>query len=256
MDHVPAAPATTYPVNGKIRRPPRHRSWSTEGSPRQRRTGCEWPTPPAFCGEACCGWPWVRGASSTGSWSWRSLGPGATPDTTGAHQAATSTSHTRPKSLFSCAFRDRPSTTGAPSGRPRRVYGCRTATFASAERTLTTGSHYCSRRPRERFGTAPDGRLFTGERNHGELPKLTIVRAWKRARQEVFIPEVAASPLAGTPYDLRHAAASTWLNGGIPPTQVAEWAGHSVEILLKIYAKCLDGGQEHLRARVQAALGY
>jgi integrase len=107
-----------------------------------------------------------------------------------------------------------------------------------------------------RFGTAPDGRLFTGERNHGELPKLTIVRAWKRAREEVFIPEVAASPLAGTPYDLRHAAVSTWLNGGIPPTQVAEWAGHSVEILLKIYAKCLDGGQEHLRARVQAALGH
>jgi len=108
----------------------------------------------------------------------------------------------------------------------------------------------------ERFGTGPDGRLFTGERNHGELPKLTIIRAWKRARQDVFTPEVAASPLAGTPYDLRHAAVSTWLNGGIPPTQVAEWAGHSVEILLKIYAKCLDGGKEHLRARVQAALGH
>jgi integrase len=108
----------------------------------------------------------------------------------------------------------------------------------------------------ERFGTAPDGRLFTGERNHGELPKLTIVRAWKRARQAVFVPEVAASPLAGTPYDLRHAAVSTWLNGGVPATQVAEWAGHSVEILLKIYAKCLDGGQEHLRTRVQAALGH
>jgi hypothetical protein len=46
------------------------------------------------------------------------------------------------------------------------------------------------------------------------------------------------------------------LNGGIPATQVAEWAGHSVEIPLKIYAKCLDGGQEHLRARVQAALGH
>jgi hypothetical protein len=37
---------------------------------------------------------------------------------------------------------------------------------------------------------------------------------------------------------------------------VAEWAGHSVEILLKIYAKCLDGGVELLRRRVQAALGH
>jgi integrase len=106
------------------------------------------------------------------------------------------------------------------------------------------------------FGFAPDGRLFRGERNGQELPKLTIVRAWKRARAEVFIPEVYASPLAGTPYDLRHAAVSTWLNGGVPPTQVAEWAGQSVEILLRIYAKCLDGGSEVLRQRIQTALGH
>ena len=108
----------------------------------------------------------------------------------------------------------------------------------------------------QRFGYGPGGRLFVGERNAQELPKLTIVRAWKQARQDVFTPEVAASPLAATPYDLRHAAVSTWLNGGVPPTQVAEWAGHSVEILLKIYAKCLDGGGEIMRQRIQEALGH
>ena len=37
---------------------------------------------------------------------------------------------------------------------------------------------------------------------------------------------------------------STWLNGGVPPTTAAEWAGHSVEVLLRIYAKGLDGGDE------------
>ena len=37
---------------------------------------------------------------------------------------------------------------------------------------------------------------------------------------------------------------------------VAAWAGHSVEVLLKIYAKCVDGGAELLRQRVQAALGH
>ncbi|MDT5026200.1 MAG: hypothetical protein QOE61_2626 [Micromonosporaceae bacterium] len=42
---------------------------------------------------------------------------------------------------------------------------------------------------------------------------------------------------------------------GVPPADVAEWAGHSVEILLKVYAKCLDGGTELLRKRVQEALG-
>jgi hypothetical protein len=35
----------------------------------------------------------------------------------------------------------------------------------------------------------------------------------------------------------RPAAVSTWLNGGIPPTDVAAWAGQSVEVLLRIYAK-------------------
>ena len=49
---------------------------------------------------------------------------------------------------------------------------------------------------------------------------------------------------------------STWLNGGVPPADVAAWAVHSVEILLKIYAKCLDGGMQMLRRRVEEALGY
>jgi integrase len=96
-----------------------------------------------------------------------------------------------------------------------------------------------------KFGTAADGRLFVGERNEEELPKLTIVRAWQRAREVVF-----------TPYDLRHSAVSTWLNGGVPAVTVAEWAGHSVEVLLKIYAKCLDGEAALMRQRVQAALGH
>ncbi|WP_433057078.1 tyrosine-type recombinase/integrase [Dactylosporangium sp. CS-033363] len=108
----------------------------------------------------------------------------------------------------------------------------------------------------EEFGTAADGRLFCGERNEGEMPKGTINRTWRKAREKVFTPEVAASPLAATPYDLRHAAVSTWLNGGVPATQAAEWAGHSVEVLLKIYAKCLDGGAQQLRQRISDALGY
>jgi integrase len=105
------------------------------------------------------------------------------------------------------------------------------------------------------FGTAPDGRLFRGERNASELPKLTIIKAWNRARAIVFTPEVWASPLAATPYDLRHAALSTWLNAGIPPADVAAWAGHSIDVLLKIYAKCLDGGTQQLRRRMDRALG-
>jgi hypothetical protein len=87
-----------------------------------------------------------------------------------------------------------------------------------------------------------------------ELPILTINRIWRQARKAAFTEEVAASPLAETPYDLRHAAVSTWLNAGISPTQVAEWAGQSPEVLWRNYAKCLHGGQAELRRRVEA--GY
>jgi integrase len=56
------------------------------------------------------------------------------------------------------------------------------------------------------------------------------------------------------PYDLRHACVSTWLNGGVPPTQVAEWAGHSLDVLLRIYAKCLVGQDVIAKRRITEAL--
>ncbi|XVV11766.1 tyrosine-type recombinase/integrase [Actinoplanes sp. CA-131856] len=105
----------------------------------------------------------------------------------------------------------------------------------------------------DEFGLGPGGRLFVGERNKNELPILTINRIWRQARAAAFNSELAASPLAETPYDLRHAAVSTWLNAGISPTQIAEWAGQSPEVLWRNYAKCLDGGEAELRRRVEAA---
>jgi hypothetical protein len=105
------------------------------------------------------------------------------------------------------------------------------------------------------FGLGPGGRLFVGERNKAELPVLTINRIWRQARAAVFTPEVYASPLAEKPYDLRHAAISTQLNAGISPTQVAEWAGQSPEVLWRNYAKCLAGGEAELRKRMEAGYG-
>jgi integrase len=77
---------------------------------------------------------------------------------------------------------------------------------------------------------------------------------WHKAREKALSEAQAASPLAKRPYDLRHAAVSLWLNAGVPATQVAEWAGHSVNVLPKVYAKCLDGQDEVARRRVEAAL--
>ncbi len=89
----------------------------------------------------------------------------------------------------------------------------------------------------------------------GELAESTYCRVWRKARVRALTAAEAASPLAGRPYDLRHAAVSTWLNAGVPSTQVAEWAGHSLAVLLQIYAKCLVGQEEAARRRIDAVLG-
>jgi integrase len=76
---------------------------------------------------------------------------------------------------------------------------------------------------------------------------------WASARERVFTAEVVAGPLAKRPYDLRHAAVSTWLNGGVEATRAAKWAGHSLAVLLRVYAKCLDGGEQTAGDRVAKA---
>ena len=44
------------------------------------------------------------------------------------------------------------------------------------------------------------------------------------------------------------------MNGGVYPTQVAEWAGHSVDVLLRIYATCIVGQDELAKRRISEAL--
>ncbi|GAB3157669.1 tyrosine-type recombinase/integrase [Micromonospora sonneratiae] len=105
----------------------------------------------------------------------------------------------------------------------------------------------------DEFGAAPDGRLFVGPRG-GTIGESTYLTVWHKAREQALTPAEFRSPLAGVPYDLRHAAVSTWLNGGVPPTQVAEWAGHSVEVLLRTYAKCIVGQDDLARRRIEDAL--
>ena len=113
------------------------------------------------------------------------------------------------------------------------------------------------------FPTSPDGRLFVtrvgragvplpptftkpAENGH-RLPSLDAARA------AAFTDAEVASPLAKRPYDLRHSAVSPRLNAGVPPTQVAEWAGHSVIVLLRVYAKCVYSQEEVATQRIEAA---
>jgi hypothetical protein len=59
--------------------------------------------------------------------------------------------------------------------------------------------------------------------------------------------------LMEVPYSRRHAAVSTWLRTTSDAAQVAEWAGHSVAVLLNVYAKCVHGTEAEALQRVWEA---
>ncbi|PRX99650.1 tyrosine-type recombinase/integrase [Allonocardiopsis opalescens] len=102
------------------------------------------------------------------------------------------------------------------------------------------------------FGTGFDGRLFVGPRG-GDLAEWAYYEVLAEARRRAFTAEEVASPLAEDPYTLRHAAVSTWLSAGVNPAQVAEWAGHSVDVLLRVYAKCIAGQEHDAMRRIEDA---
>jgi integrase len=120
------------------------------------------------------------------------------------------------------------------------------------------------RRHLTEYETGRDGWLFVNRVGPGghplpaslsrPVPLSAVGRVLQAARQKAFTEAEQRSPLAGRAYDLRHAAVSTWLAAGVPPTQVAQWAGHSVAVLLKVYAHAIDGQAEAARRRIEEAL--
>lgn len=103
------------------------------------------------------------------------------------------------------------------------------------------------------YGVSPDGRLFRTLRG-GIIQDTGYGEVWAEARRRALSPAQYASTLAKRPYDLRHAAVSTWLSSGVEPQAVAQRAGHSVAVLFRVYAKCLDGAAATANARIEAAL--
>jgi integrase len=103
------------------------------------------------------------------------------------------------------------------------------------------------------YGTAQDGRNFsTG--TGGTYSSSAHSYVWQEARKLALTPEQIASSLAARPYDLRHAAVLLWLNAGVLAVEVAKRAGHSVDVLLRVYAKCMDGQQEQINGKINDAL--
>lgn len=106
----------------------------------------------------------------------------------------------------------------------------------------------------DRYGVVDDGRLFRSP-SGSMVGAGTYSRVWDAARSFALPPGLASSPLAGRPYDLRHAAVSLWLNGGVPATEVAARAGHSVDVLLRVYAKCVYGQRDAVNRQIDGLYG-
>ncbi|MFJ7203003.1 tyrosine-type recombinase/integrase [Streptomyces sp. NPDC098789] len=96
----------------------------------------------------------------------------------------------------------------------------------------------------------PGDLLFPGEKG-GLLAGSVFRRVWSKARQAVLDEHEYASPVGKRVYDLRHTCLTTWLNNGVPPAQVAAWAGNSVPVLLATYARRVTGQLADLQKRIE-----
>lgn len=103
-------------------------------------------------------------------------------------------------------------------------------------------------------GLKPGNRLFTGVRSDELLSMVVVRRAWDAARVKVLRPDLVNAPLAKKPYVLRHVRLTEQLNSGVPPAQVALWAGNSVQVLLATYVNCIAGQEADYKKRIVQAM--
>lgn len=79
------------------------------------------------------------------------------------------------------------------------------------------------------------------------------LKVFHEARAQALTPDEASSRLLDVPYALRDAVVSIWLRTAGDPARVAEWAGHSVAVLLRVYAKCIHGMEKEVLQRIWEA---
>ncbi|WP_394436111.1 site-specific integrase [Streptomyces sp. SGAir0957] len=105
----------------------------------------------------------------------------------------------------------------------------------------------------ERFGVAPDGRLFrNGKNNYVEAAAYGIT--WGRAREAALTLDEHALELTKRPYDLRHAGISFWLASGVDPAECARRAGQSIQVLFRYYAKFLAEARNHANSLIEESM--
>jgi len=103
----------------------------------------------------------------------------------------------------------------------------------------------------ERYGTGRTGAYSAASGN--PLQPSTWWRVWQKARAfgltPVQQPRRCCSGPTSAPFR-RHLAAQLRR----APTEVGAWAGHSVEVLMRVYAKCMTGLEDVWIGRMNDAL--
>jgi len=96
-----------------------------------------------------------------------------------------------------------------------------------------------------------DGRLLSNAAG-APVTAANYWPVWKRVRAGLW---PSGSRLSGTTvYDLRHAAATMMLRAGVSPAEVARRLGHSVDVLLRVYAGVFEDETERANKLIDAAL--
>jgi integrase len=103
----------------------------------------------------------------------------------------------------------------------------------------------CPRRPDALVFTTATGRRINSKNFHRDT--------WVPAREQLF---EEGNPLRRVrQHDLRHAAATHWLNSGVLPKTAQQWTGHRrLSVLLDIYVGVMREDAETSLARVEASL--
>jgi integrase len=95
------------------------------------------------------------------------------------------------------------------------------------------------------------GRVFTNSRGESVTAD-NYGPVWVKARGRTWPGRHALSET--TVYDPRHTAATTMLRAGVIPSEVARRLGHSVDVLMRIYAGVFEDERERSNALIETEL--
>jgi integrase len=96
-----------------------------------------------------------------------------------------------------------------------------------------------------------NGRVFAN--TAGRAPTTTNYGpVWVRARSKLWPGEHRLGKT--TVYDLRHSAATMMLRAGVPPAEVARRLGHSVDVLMRVYAGVFDDERQRSNELIDRAV--